>query len=250
MTLDFSRLRTGELVAGLGGVGLLVFLFLDWFSVGGDVPDLPAIEGIPGGSIEFDAGVSGWDSLQSLDGFLVVLAGFSGAALAGLAAAGRKLNAGRLPRGGITAVLGSLAVLIIIWKLLGQGGFEIGIYLGLLASAAIAAGAFMALKEDGYSPLVPVAGVATKKASATATGVARAQAGKAPAVRAAAGATAKKAPKKRSSSGGSKAGGAKKAPAGRASTKTTSAKTTRKAAAKKPAGQKARSAGRSGAKKK
>jgi hypothetical protein len=30
--LDSSRLRRGEIVAGLGGVALFVFLFFDWFS--------------------------------------------------------------------------------------------------------------------------------------------------------------------------------------------------------------------------
>jgi hypothetical protein len=56
--LDSSRLRTGEIVAGIAGIALFVFLFFDWFAAGE--------EGFDTG------GVSGWDGLGTdVTGFIV-----------------------------------------------------------------------------------------------------------------------------------------------------------------------------------
>ena len=143
--MDFSRLRNGELAAALGGIALFIFLFFDWYG---------------GGEAFGEGGVSGWDAL-ALDatGFVVALTAVAGVALALLAAAGRKVNA-PVPRGGGTAVLGSLSVAIILWRMLANGEFElkIGIFLGLLAALAVAAGAVIALREGGFEPLVAATG--------------------------------------------------------------------------------------------
>jgi len=144
--LDFSRLRDGEIVAAAGGFALFVFMFFHWFS-----------------------GVSGWDALQDFSGFLIALAAVSGVALGGLAASGKRLNLGEVPRGAGTAALGSLAVLLILWRFLANpGDLRIGIFLGLAAAIAVAVGALMALREDGFEPFVNVPGGRTKVASASA----------------------------------------------------------------------------------
>jgi hypothetical protein len=152
--LDSSRLRTGEIVAGSGGVALFVFLFFDWFS---------SVNELGGGG-----GVSGWDALTDLPGFLIILSGVSGIALACLAAAGQRVNI-PVRRGAITALLGALAVLLILWRMFaGSPTLKIGVFLGLAAAIAITAGALMALREDGFEPLVAVAGGRTRAASASA----------------------------------------------------------------------------------
>ena len=103
--------------------------------------------------------------LIDLPGFLIVLAGLSGLALAYLAAAGRRVNI-PVQRGAVTAFLGSLAVLLILWRMFaGSPTLKIGIFLDLGAAFAIAAGALMALAEDGFEPLVAVAGRRTRAAS-------------------------------------------------------------------------------------
>jgi hypothetical protein len=157
--LDSSRLRTGEIVAGIGGVALFVFLFFDWVS-GGAV--------VTGNVVITHPGISGWDYLTDLTGFLIILSGVSGIALAYLAAAGQRVNA-PVPRGLVTAQLGVLAVLLILWRMFaGSPTLKIGIFLGLAAAVAIAFGALMALAEDGFRPLLPVAGGRTKAAAAAA----------------------------------------------------------------------------------
>jgi hypothetical protein len=72
-------------------------------------------------------------------------------------------------RGAITALLGALAVLLILWRMFaGSPTLKIGVFLGLAAAIAITAGALMALGEDGFQPLVGVAGGRTRAAADTA----------------------------------------------------------------------------------
>jgi hypothetical protein len=163
--LDSSRLRTGEIVAGIGGIALFVFLFFDWFSGGA-----PEVTGsVASGTLTVEQpGVSGWDALSDLPGFLIILSGVAGIALAALAANGLRVNV-PLRRGAFTAALGVLAVLLILWRMVaGSPTLKIGVFLGLAAAIAITAGALMALAEDGFQVLVPVPGGRTRTASATA----------------------------------------------------------------------------------
>jgi hypothetical protein len=158
--LDSSRLRTGEVVAGIGGLALFVFLFFDWFGGGAE------LTGGPGSLTLSQPGISGWDALTDLPGFLIILSGVSGIALACLAAAGQRLNI-PLRRGAVTASLGSLAVALILWRMVaGSPTLKIGIFFGLAAAIAIAVGALMALAEDGFEVLVPVTGDRTRTTAA------------------------------------------------------------------------------------
>ena len=153
--MDSSRLRTGEIVAGIAGIALFVFLFFDWFAAGE--------EGFDTG------GVSGWDGLGTdVTGFIVFLAAVAGPALALLAMSGRRLNV-QAPRGAGTAALGLLTVAITVWRIFANpGDLKVGLFLGLAAAIAISAGALMALREDGIEALVSVPGGRTRAASASA----------------------------------------------------------------------------------
>lgn len=142
------------MVAGIGGLALFVFLFFDWFGGGAEVTGSV----VNGTATLSHPGISGWDALVDLPGFLIILAGVSGMTLAYLATAGQRVN---LPvrRGATTAALGVLAVLLILWRMFaGSPTLKIGIFLGLAAAIAITAGALMALAEDGFQPLVAVGG--------------------------------------------------------------------------------------------
>jgi hypothetical protein len=163
--VDFSRLRQGEIVAGIAGAALIIFLFLPWYSLGINAPniEIPDIPGLDEGPIEpqdvdVDDDASGWDSLTDIDGFLIAAAGLAGIALALLAAAGRSLNLGGLPRGYVTAGLGALATALIVWRIFAQptpgADLKIGIFLGLLAALGVTVGAVMALRERGFEPFV------------------------------------------------------------------------------------------------
>jgi hypothetical protein len=143
------------MVAGIAGIALFVFLFFDWFSAG--------VEGFDTG------GVSGWDGLGTdVTGFVVFLAAVAGPALALLAMSGQRFNV-PAPRGAGTAALGLLTVAIIVWRIFANpGDLKVGLFLGLAAAIAIAAGALMALREDGIEALVSVPGGRTRAASASA----------------------------------------------------------------------------------
>src|SRR4051812_3354093 len=162
--LDSSRLRTGELVAGIAGLALFVFLFFDWFGGGAEVSGSL----VNGTATLSHPGISGWDALADLPGFLIIMSGVAGIALAYLAASGQRVNI-PVRRGAITATLGALAVMLILWRMFaGSPTLKIGVFLGLAAAIAITAGALMALGEDGFQPLVAVAGGRTRAASASA----------------------------------------------------------------------------------
>jgi hypothetical protein len=164
------------LVAGIAGAALIIFMFLPWFSLGVEAPevtlDLPGIDEGPlaPSDVDVDDDASGWDSLTDIDGFLIAAAGIAGIALALLAAAGRRLNLGGLPRGCITSGLGALATALIVWRIFAQpipgADLKIGIFLGLLAALGVTAGAVMALREGGFEPLPAAAGAARKKPAA------------------------------------------------------------------------------------
>ena len=153
------------MVAGIGGLALFVFLFFDWF--GGGVEVSGSV--LTGSAKVEEAGISGWNALSDLPGFLIMLSGVAGLALAYLAATGQRVNA-PVQRGTVTFLLGTLAVLLILWRMVaGTPSLKIGVFLGLGAAIAITVGALMALREDGYEPLVSVPGGRTKAASASPT---------------------------------------------------------------------------------
>jgi hypothetical protein len=175
--MDTSRMRQGEIVAGIAGLLLIIFLFMPWYgTLGGleapdvSVPDIPGIdEGpFPPADSDLDDDASGWDALTDFDGFLIAAAGIAGIALALLAAAGRRLNVAGLPRGAVTAALGALAVALIVWRIFAQptpgADLEFGIFLGLLAAIGVTAGAVMALREGGFEPLAAAGKPAAKRA--------------------------------------------------------------------------------------
>ena len=146
--MDSPRLRAGEVVAGIGGVTLFVSLFFDWFTGAAE------LTGAVGNLTLSRSGVSGWDALTDLPGFLIILSGVSGIALGCLAAAGQRLNI-PLGRGVLTAASGALAVLLVLWRMVaGSPTLRVGIFIGLAAAIAITAGAVMALAEDGIDVFV------------------------------------------------------------------------------------------------
>ena len=214
--MDTARLRTGEIVAGIAGLALFVFLFFDWFG-GGTTTS--------GNFTIIESSRSGWDSLTDLPGFLIIMSGVAGIALAYLAASGQRVNI-PVRRGATTALLGSLAALLILWRMFaGSPTLKIGVFLGLAAAIAITAGALIALTEDGFEPLVAVARGRTRAAPAAAA------AASAPA------ATPKPRPASAPAKSSSRSGGStttkrstakKKKPAARAGSKAKSSSSTKK----------------------
>lgn len=131
--MDSSNLRTGEITAALGGVALFVILFFDWID-----------------------GFSGWDYLGiDVTGFIVFLTAITAVTLGVLAALDRRNAPFGWAWGGPTTVLGVLAFDIVVWRMFANGDADlaVGIFLGLIATAAIAAGGYMTLQDGGRDPL-------------------------------------------------------------------------------------------------
>ena len=137
--MDTSKVSQGELIAAVGGVLLIISLFLDWFSASASI-----------------AGVSVSASGNAFDVFsgmhiIMLIVGIAAVALAGAAALDAASN---VPRGG-ALVLALLGVGAIGWTLgydLETSNAGIGAWLALVAAIAIAFGGFEASGERRAAP--------------------------------------------------------------------------------------------------
>ena len=148
--MDMSRMSQGQMVAGVGGVLLLIGLFLDWVS-------------LPGGF-----GGSAFDVFSGMDILLLIVAVLA----IGWAAAG---PAGMTAPTGSAWIVGLLGVGAIGWCLgwdLENPDAGIGAWLGLVGSIAIAWGALEGGRRPAMvraSPAGPAASSAGPASSTTPT---------------------------------------------------------------------------------
>lgn len=136
--MDLSKLTPNNWIAGGGAAVLIINLFLPWYGVsfGGGFGSVTANA--------FDAGFLAWfgSFVAIAAGVLVVLKALEIFDLDG--------KIGGLATEQFAMVLGALATLLILLKLLADNDFtRFGIYLGLIAAAATAAGAFLSGKDAG-----------------------------------------------------------------------------------------------------
>jgi len=142
MTLDISRLSPGERIAGASGIALLVVMFLPWY--GAETAGL-SVTG------------SAWEALSFIDVLLFLIALVAIAVPAAKAAEALPPEA---PGPLLLLVAGALGVLLVLFRLIDLptpdlGGFEdridfdrqIGVFLGLVATAGIAYGGWRANAE-------------------------------------------------------------------------------------------------------
>jgi hypothetical protein len=145
-----DNLRTGEKIAGISGIALLLIMFIfDWFSVDAG-----------GGAFEVSVGGNAWDTMEWIR-WVLLLAALSGIALALIAATRTDID---LPvaMSAITAGLGILATILVLYRIIDPPGGDaeefgveinrsIGVFLGLIASAGVAYGGWRAMQEEGTS---------------------------------------------------------------------------------------------------
>jgi hypothetical protein len=140
------RLRRGELIAGLSGAALLVFMFaLTWYAVRGPLRQTLAI------NLHQTTSYTGWTGLTHLRWVLLVTA-LVALALTYLQATSR---APALPvtLAVIVTVLGGLSTLVLIYRVLINTPASMldqraGAYLGLVAAAGIAYGGYSSMREE------------------------------------------------------------------------------------------------------
>jgi hypothetical protein len=141
-----DNLRTGEKIAGVSGVLLILIMFIfDWFTADA------------GFGVSF--GGNAWEVFGGID-IVLFLAALAGIALAVMAASQSQVDI-PVALSAITAGLGGLATLLIIFRIIsppdgGAGDLidvsrSIGVFLGLIAAAGITYGGWMAMQEEGAS---------------------------------------------------------------------------------------------------
>ena len=142
--MDTSRLTPGDISAGVGGIVLLISLWLPWYGVSVNVR---------GFSASSDA--SGWEVFSTIDIILFLIA-VAAIVLVALKAAGQ-LPA-EVPVSLVLLGLGGLAVLLILYRLIDTPApsdlpdeidvsRKIGIFIGLIGAAGVAYGGWRANME-------------------------------------------------------------------------------------------------------
>ena len=145
-----DNLSTGEKIAGVSGVLLILIMFIfSWFS-------------LDAGPLGGDVGFNAFESFGVID-IVLLLAGIAGI---GLAVAAATQSAVNLPvaASAITAGLGILGVILVVIRIISPPDFglgdlgvdvdadrSIGVFLGLIATAGVAFGGWTAMQEEGTS---------------------------------------------------------------------------------------------------
>jgi hypothetical protein len=152
--MDTSRLTTGDIIAGVGGIVLLISLFLPWYGVSVDIAGVSASES-----------GSGWEALGFIDILLFLIAV---AAIGIVAARAAGSLPDDLPAPVILLGLGALAVLLVLFRIIDipvDGDIpdevdlsrKVGIFIALIASAAIAYGGWRTNTETPRARVGPPA---------------------------------------------------------------------------------------------
>lgn len=144
--MDVNRLSTGEKIAGVSGVLLFIFMFLDWFSVS------------VGNGFYSATGGNAWDWLDVIPIILLIaIVAAVGVAVVRLTDA---VFEPAISMNAVVAVLGAISVLLILYRIISppDSGFSeidvspaVGIFLGLVAAAGIAFGGYRAMQEEGVT---------------------------------------------------------------------------------------------------
>jgi hypothetical protein len=126
-----STLASGELVAAVSGLGLLVVSFLPWYSAGGE-----------------DA--TAWQAFSVVD--LVMAAAAISALSVAIVVLARLSVSYPVAGSAVTAGFGGLALLLIAYRLINPPGSgdldrEVGAWLGLIAAAGITLGGYLGMQE-------------------------------------------------------------------------------------------------------
>ena len=140
--MQFSRLRRGEIIVALSAVVLIVLMFaVPWVSFAN-----------PGGG---HTTANAWTSFPTLRWLLLVTAAL-GLLVVYLQGA-RSAPALPVALDVVLVTLAAITTLVLLIRLLtGSGSPEVGGWLGLVATAALTAGAFTALREEeGWDPNSP-----------------------------------------------------------------------------------------------
>ena len=134
--MDFSKLSTGAKLALVGGVVLVVNLFLPWYSIDFGIGSVSANA--------FDAGFLAWGgSVLAVAGAAVLLLKAMGT---------RDVEAGQFKPEQLAVILGAAGFVLILLRWLTETNFvSFGLFLGIAAAAVVTYGAFTEMKSKGMN---------------------------------------------------------------------------------------------------
>jgi hypothetical protein len=136
--MDLRRLRAPEWITALSGAALLVSLFLPWYTSGAE-----------------DA--TAWQTLAVTDVLLALVAAF-GVALLPITAS-QPTSAVPIAFSTLVSLAGMVGVVLVLFRAASlpdaADGREWALWLGLVAALGIAAGAWLAMREERLSPPPP-----------------------------------------------------------------------------------------------
>jgi hypothetical protein len=157
VNFDASRLRRGELIAGTGALLLFVSMFLGWYGL---TVSIVSTRTIPLLSASYDA----WRAFSVIDLYLLLTI----LVALGLVVMQATQRSPALPvaLSVITTVLGGIAVLLILFRIIDRPGIvnvpafvdthlhrtlKIGIFLGLAGAIGVAYGGFRSTRTEGLA---------------------------------------------------------------------------------------------------
>lgn len=151
MRFQTSRLRSGEMLAGVAAVVLLVCLFaLPWYGLDSSVATIAQRLGV-------STSRTGWESLTTLR-WLILITSLAALALVYLQGT-RRAPAMPATFSLIVTVLGGLTALALIYRVLinvpGSNGVvdrQAGGFIALVAGILVAYGGYRSLRQEGVAP--------------------------------------------------------------------------------------------------
>jgi hypothetical protein len=159
MSFDVSRLRRADQIAGIGAVALFIFMFFfKWYGA--------SANSSTGGGVNISSSADAWTSFHNSRWIwiiTVIVALGSVAISAGVLALKSPVQ-----RGVLVAGLGALSTIFILYRMIHHPsggasssfgavhysysyGIKIGIWLGLVAAAAVTYGGYLGMQAEGTS---------------------------------------------------------------------------------------------------
>jgi hypothetical protein len=144
--MTLTKLRTGDLLAGLGGIALLAVTFAPWYHF---------LEGQSVGTRNIEVGhetQSAWESLTVLRFLLILVALLGIAQLA--TTAFERTTAWPVAASVFGAAIGSMATIWVVIRLVNPPGTNLfadlrwGAWVGLVCVVAVTAGAWWSLRDE------------------------------------------------------------------------------------------------------